>query len=633
MSMTCRLPPEHAPCGLSGWIATLWLALIAVTPTAWGADASLKGYSLSIPLGMGSATLGGQSLHSYFTTYDGSAGEPRYDIVGGFYVFSSELSPVGGQNGSYRTDYVLFVNGLPDSWGTVSVSYPTNDSDSNGVPDYLQAGLSGTVSFTGSVVREVPSTSSPMAMSGQVTRLAGSTTGSYVASIQDPVAGLVTYGGASYLLNANGTFSYDRSGNTAQTTVVVANEDGTTTSYSGTSSTGFTVVNAETVSFSAGALNGPNGRTLRHLAYTLTRTGKRYVGTVQFQDGGLSTSWPDYVLWRIEITDNNDSDGDGIPDLSDNLPPIVPYENGQTVNGFQDDFTGATRNASWVAFGPGGDLYQQFDGLLHVSAHAGDPNHLLFTRPGYSNDVQEVLARIRVTAFGSDPIIGSDFPRGGISVGVQTDPENLSRGLNLLFRDSTQDAIPGRQFKFLDDLRAWGPAGLRTNVPGHSTPGWTNNVWYWTRLRLDPKADGVNDLFGKVWVADGVTREPSDWQLKWPDSLAVNNIPKPLRKGFAGIAASSGDGLAHLEVDYVLIKAAGLPQIAVSINPTGPPPTQLRFTGFARLPGDSLEIGWVGEGFLEQSESVTGPWTTATGRAGTGIIEFTGPRRFYRLHK
>src|SRR2546422_8089265 len=77
----------------------------------------------------------------------------------------------------------------------------------------------------------------------------------------------------------------------------------------------------------------------------------------------------------------------------------LPAELGQIVNGFQDDFTGATRDPDWQAFGPGGDRYEPADGLLYVSTSVGDPNHLLYMKPGYSNDVQEVLARIRVTDF------------------------------------------------------------------------------------------------------------------------------------------------------------------------------------------------------------------------------------------
>ena len=334
------------------------------------------------------------------------------------------------------------------------------------------------------------------------------------------------------------------------------------------------------------------------------------------------------VLTAAEITTLYNG-GAGTPIST--LPGVVspptsgqPTELGQTVNGFQDNFTGATRDPNWVAVGPGGDLYVQEDGVLKVSATHGDPNHLLYMAPGASNSVQEVLARIRAVAFGT-----GDGPRGGIGVGVQTNTADLSRGINLHFRDSTQDNVPGRQFKLLDDARAWGPPGLRTNIPPQTTPGWTNNVWYWLRLRLDPKADGVNDVFGKVWVADGVTPEPADWQLKWPDS----SIPKPLRTGFAGITGSSIDGFAQTEVDYVLIKSAGLPSIKVNFEPQGPASNPPEFTSITHKPGaTSLTFEWFGPGTLQSADTIDGPWTDVAGATSPRTVTIgTTTQKFYRL--
>ena len=78
---------------------------------------------------------------------------------------------------------------------------------------------------------------------------------------------------------------------------------------------------------------------------------------------------------------------------------------------------------------------------------------------------------------------------------------------------------------------------------------WANNTWYWLRLRVDPDGDGINSVFGKVWVADAVTPEPKLWQMQWNDA----NLPKPIRRGLAGICAGSIDGLSQFEVDYILI--------------------------------------------------------------------------------
>jgi len=89
--------------------------------------------------------------------------------------------------------------------------------------------------------------------------------------------------------------------------------------------------------------------------------------------------------------------------------PFVPVEVGTTVNGFQDDFNGATLGANWTVAGQ--SVFSVNGGLLHVSTASGDPNHLLYTLAGYNGTTQEVLARIRVTSFGSGP-----YSRGGIGV-------------------------------------------------------------------------------------------------------------------------------------------------------------------------------------------------------------------------
>ncbi|MBL9126415.1 MAG: hypothetical protein JNL97_02150, partial [Verrucomicrobiales bacterium] len=308
---------------------------------------------------------------------------------------------------------------------------------------------------------------------------------------------------------------------------------------------------------------------------------------------------------------------DNIRIHSGDLPPSGPVgqpaELGQTVNGFQDDFTGATRNPDWKVRGPGGDYYAQGDGVLRVSARAGDPNHLLYEAAGYHTNVQEVLARIRITAFGNN-----DAARAGIGVGIAT---NNSQGINLHFRNFLQDAIPGRQFKLLDDARAWGPPGLKTD--------WETNQWFWLRLRQAPNAGGgTDDVFAKAWLADGKTAEPTDWQLKWD-----YNPTRTIRNGYAGITACSIDGVGTFEVDYILIKAEGLPSIKVAFDPVGPAPTTPRFTQFQRGNNNALTLQWIGAGILQQANDGAGPWTDVTGAVTPRTItpSAANPNKLYRI--
>ncbi len=57
---------------------------------------------------------------------------------------------------------------------------------------------------------------------------------------------------------------------------------------------------------------------------TLERKGANYVGVLNFDDGDRRTPLPDYKSWFILISDDKDSNGDGVPDLSDPPQPASP---------------------------------------------------------------------------------------------------------------------------------------------------------------------------------------------------------------------------------------------------------------------------------------------------------------------
>lgn len=218
----------------------------------------------------------------------------------------------------------------------------------------------------------------------------------------------------------------------------------------------------------------------------------------------------------------------------------LPADFGQTAPGFQDDFIGNARNPHWVASPARQDAYVQANGVLQVAVRRGDPNHLLFQADGYDATRQEVLARVRLRRFA-----GGANARAGIGVGVDAE---TSQGINLLFvqfetGSPYAQGTWGRQFKLIDDVRAWGPPGLAA--------GWETNTWYWLRLRQTGAGAGQPNVLGKAWPADGASPEPSAWQLSWS---------RPARSGLAGILGGSG-AESDFEVDYFLLKAAGLPLI------------------------------------------------------------------------
>ena len=76
----------------------------------------------------------------------------------------------------------------------------------------------------------------------------------------------------------------------------------------------------------AGTWTNAVGKKLELIASTLQRSvtaRSNFSGDLSFQDGDPSTPAEDYFDWVLLVTDPNDSDGDGIPDLSD-LPAVQP---------------------------------------------------------------------------------------------------------------------------------------------------------------------------------------------------------------------------------------------------------------------------------------------------------------------
>ncbi|MBI4660836.1 MAG: hypothetical protein HY735_18525, partial [Verrucomicrobia bacterium] len=290
-----------------------------------------------------------------------------------------------------------------------------------------------------------------------------------------------------------------------------------------------------------------------------------------------------------------------------NTDSAAPAEFGQFVNAYQDDFSGTALNPNWKARNQSTNvLYTLSNGMLRVVAGPGDPNHLLYEASGYSSTNQEVLARIRIAAFGT-----GDPPRAGIAVGVGTN----SQGINLHFRDANQtDAgttVNGRQIRLLDDLRAWGP-GYDFRPVGANR--WVTNAWYWLRVRQQvDTASGKMDIFGKAWPADGTVPEPSNWQVQWdryPTATA--------REGFAGIAAGVNNGLGTFDVDYILIKAAGLSTIKAGGSDISPKQALL-VTGTTPSAGDAV-VSTVLAGAGYKVTTVTAPASQTSDAAGKDVI-------------
>lgn len=82
-------------------------------------------------------------------------------------------------------------------------------------------------------------------------------------------------------------------------------------------------VSVNQLALSPGRFTNETGASLQYTNSDQLFRGSKSPGTfgstVYFDDFDPNTSYPDYVLWFVQITDTNDTNGNGVPDLSDDL--------------------------------------------------------------------------------------------------------------------------------------------------------------------------------------------------------------------------------------------------------------------------------------------------------------------------
>ena len=262
----------------------------------------------------------GYGFTVYYSTYDGIANNDPLGWSNDW--LSYEAMPTTPGLGTYRTDFAIRDSyGNYFNRGTMTFTIPPTDSDGNGCPDALQVNKSysnvGSASSSEYVYNlygtgnwDSYGTLSP---TFTFSRNAGSSVGSVSGSEYDPNTGATsTFSGNFNVEGGTGTATYNP---TTKAITFAGNSFSFDASGSGTST--FTRISDNQVSVAQFNFIASDGsRTVK--AFTLNRTGNYYRAyPVELLDGDPSTSFVDFRYCHVEILDYNDTDGDGIPDLSD----------------------------------------------------------------------------------------------------------------------------------------------------------------------------------------------------------------------------------------------------------------------------------------------------------------------------
>ena len=301
------------------WLWVILASVMGLLDVQAQEGSAFKAYCHSVALRPAHTSLGTTIV---FSTPKGTD-YPFFDVIGNQLVVGNELRPLPGSLPSYEAGFGHMRAGQFIEYGVALMEVPATDSDGNGVPDFAQVDspMSGTFPGTINVYGPTPYTAKLVVT---VSRSAGSTTGTYNAFAV--VAGQpVFYDGESVVSSASGAVTYNPAKSLIAFGGVLSGELGTSLAIT---AVGSYAIQSGNVVLSSMPIKTPKG-TLTALATILTRVPGtlRFRGSLSLVDGNLSTSWPDYTRWTLEITDA-DVNQNGVPDIAEGavLAPTITVQ-------------------------------------------------------------------------------------------------------------------------------------------------------------------------------------------------------------------------------------------------------------------------------------------------------------------
>ncbi len=291
---------------LQKWTQTLGMvaaASLVLTTTAQSISGTFQCQSIVINFATGP-----NNLAVGFTTPSSTAGgNPQLPLNGEFEYYPGNIN-------LYQSYWIMYQGNQLFDLGLVGIggSSLLPDADANGIPNFAERGLPANVVASLVAVSSVDGSSA----AGTITlnRNAGQTSGSAVTRFNSGAVFNGTW--AIPIMDVAGSY------NASQRTIQLR---ATSSVFAPGNFTGTYQVNSDdSVTMSNIILQLDSGNRLTSTPITFTRIGKTYRAIIEFVDGNLSTGYPDFRRWTLQLTDPADNDGDGVPNLSDSTPSGSP---------------------------------------------------------------------------------------------------------------------------------------------------------------------------------------------------------------------------------------------------------------------------------------------------------------------
>lgn len=270
---------------------------------------------------------------------------------------NGEFRPSTTRPGYYEAGYAIgdLVEGSLVHAESGSLFVPIPDGDANGdtLPDTADWTAAVDMTLQGEVI---PSGSGPRVSKAIVTlhlmRAAGDDSGTFSVDLIDKetlTRGLIQespFVGTYSVLHVEGGLTYQRSDTGALLNFDLSNTISNATAVS-------RITDLNNVRISAFRMRVSDNRTVRVASTVLSRSGNVYRGAASLSDGLTETTPPDFRNWFMQITDQNDTNLNEVPDFSDTLAPYVAVQPSRQIVAF-----GGTVTLSVVVVGTGPFTYE-----------------------------------------------------------------------------------------------------------------------------------------------------------------------------------------------------------------------------------------------------------------------------------